>query len=81
MICSLGPTLAGRALGMRRLNGLQPLHDPSEEGALILYTPPKLSAHDQLKLSQWVFHFTCNNQHFYSVASRFIIQNAAKLDI
>lgn len=52
MICSLGPTLAGRALGMRRLNGLQPLHDPSEEGALILYTPPKLSAHDQLKLSQ-----------------------------
>lgn len=52
-----GPTLAGRALGMRRLNGLQPLHDPSEEGALILYTPPKLSAHDQLKLSQEKFTY------------------------
>lgn len=49
---SLGPTLAGRALGMRRVGGLQPLHDPDEEGALVLYSPPKLSAHDQLKLNQ-----------------------------
>ncbi|XP_060071052.1 DNA repair and recombination protein RAD54-like [Ylistrum balloti] len=40
----------GRALGVRRHGVRQPLHDPYEEGALILYTPPELSAHEQLKV-------------------------------
>jgi len=44
-----GPTL-GRCLGLRRSGSRQPLHDPEEEGALILYSPPELTAHDQLKL-------------------------------
>ncbi|ESO03390.1 hypothetical protein HELRODRAFT_157121 [Helobdella robusta] len=36
-----------------RLSGTtQALHDPFEENALILYEPPKQSAHDQLKLSK-----------------------------
>lgn len=43
-----GP-LAGRVLGIRRQGTRQPLHDPFEEGALILYSPPELSAHEQLK--------------------------------
>ncbi|XP_055996293.1 DNA repair and recombination protein RAD54-like [Ostrea edulis] len=43
-----GP-LAGRALGIRRQGSRQPLHDPNEEDALILYSPPELSAHEQLK--------------------------------
>ena len=30
------------------------LHDPYEEGALILYSPKELSAHDQLTLSKCV---------------------------
>ncbi|KAH3695581.1 hypothetical protein DPMN_083042, partial [Dreissena polymorpha] len=38
-----------RALGVRRLGARQPLHDPFEEGALVLYVPPELSAHDLLK--------------------------------
>ncbi|XP_071117638.1 DNA repair and recombination protein RAD54-like [Haliotis cracherodii] len=40
---------SSRALGVRRQGARQPLHDPYEEGSLILYTPPELSAHDQLK--------------------------------
>jgi hypothetical protein len=44
-----GPTLS-KALGVRRQGSRQPLHDPYEEGALVLYTPPELSAHDQLKV-------------------------------
>ncbi|KAL4236946.1 DNA repair and recombination protein RAD54-like [Mactra antiquata] len=39
-----------KALGVRRNGARQPLHDPFEEGALVLYIPPELSAHDQLKL-------------------------------
>lgn len=44
-----GPTL-NRALGVRRQGARQPLHDPFEEGALVLYIPPELSAHEQLKV-------------------------------
>lgn len=36
-------------LGVRRQGARQPLHDPFEENALVLYIPPELSAHDQLK--------------------------------
>ncbi|XP_013398065.1 DNA repair and recombination protein RAD54-like [Lingula anatina] len=38
-----------RALGVRRQGARRALHDPFEEGALVLYSPPELSAHDQLK--------------------------------
>ncbi|WAR23728.1 RAD54-like protein [Mya arenaria] len=44
-----GSTL-NRVLGLRRTGARQPLHDPFEDGALVLYIPPELSAHDQLKL-------------------------------
>jgi len=44
-----GPTLGNRALGVRRTGSIQPLHDPDEENALVLYSPPKISAHEQLK--------------------------------
>lgn len=44
-----GPTIASRALGVRRQGARVPLHDPFEEGALVLYSPPELSAHEQLK--------------------------------
>ncbi|XP_034255426.1 DNA repair and recombination protein RAD54-like [Thrips palmi] len=40
---------SGRALGVRRSGVRRPLHDPDEPNALILYTPPELSAHDKLK--------------------------------
>ncbi|XP_064604260.1 DNA repair and recombination protein RAD54-like isoform X1 [Liolophura sinensis] len=45
-----GACLGNRALGLRRQGTRQPLHDPYEEGALVLYTPPELSAHDKLKV-------------------------------
>ncbi|KAL3870083.1 hypothetical protein ACJMK2_042697 [Sinanodonta woodiana] len=44
------PTLGTRALGIRRQGARQPLHDPYEDGALVLFTPPELSAHEQLKV-------------------------------
>lgn len=43
-------TTFNRALGVRRQGNRQPLYDPFEEGALVLYTPPELSAHEQLKV-------------------------------
>ncbi len=44
-----------RGLGMRRgSHDRIPLHDPFEEGALILHTPQEMSAHDQLTLDRWV---------------------------
>ena len=46
-----GPTLS-RCLGVRRQGARTALHDPFEEGALVLYCPPELSAHDQLKLDR-----------------------------
>ncbi len=44
------PSSYGRCLGVRRAGGRQPLHDPEEEGALVLYSPPEVSEHDKLKL-------------------------------
>ncbi|XP_026563004.1 DNA repair and recombination protein RAD54-like [Pseudonaja textilis] len=46
-----GP-LGLRALGIKRSGGRHALHDPFEEGALVLYEPPPLSAHDQLKVDK-----------------------------
>jgi len=40
----------GRSLGVRRSGGRQPLHDPLEEGALVLFSPPELSEHEKLKV-------------------------------
>lgn len=44
---NVGPLL-GRALGIRRQGARQALHDPFEEGALVLYAPPELSIHEQM---------------------------------
>ncbi|KAG5454094.1 DNA repair and recombination protein RAD54-like [Clonorchis sinensis] len=44
-----GSCIESKALGLRRSTSRVALHDPYEEGALILYTPPELSAHDALK--------------------------------
>lgn len=38
---------------MRRSGLKSALHDPYEEGALVLYTPKDLSAHEQLTLSRY----------------------------
>jgi DNA repair and recombination RAD54-like protein len=42
--------LGGRCLGIARSKCRRALHDPNEPGALILYEPPEISAHDKLKL-------------------------------
>lgn len=47
-----GSLYYGRALGVRRQGTRKSLHDPEEEGALILYTPPEISAHDRLKIDR-----------------------------
>ncbi|XP_042637703.1 DNA repair and recombination protein RAD54-like [Orycteropus afer afer] len=46
-----GP-LGSRALGLKRAGVRRALHDPLEEGALVLYEPPLLSNHDLLKLDK-----------------------------
>lgn len=43
-------SLGSRALGQRRQGVRRALHDPDEPGALVLFHPPSLSAHDQLKV-------------------------------
>ncbi|XP_038067942.1 DNA repair and recombination protein RAD54-like [Patiria miniata] len=47
-----GPTLASRGLGIRRQGLRQPLHDPFEEGALVLYAPEQVSAQEQLTIDR-----------------------------
>ncbi|XP_072130723.1 DNA repair and recombination protein RAD54-like [Mobula birostris] len=42
-------SLGLKALGIKRTGARRSLHDPYEEGALVLFEPPPLSAHDQLK--------------------------------
>lgn len=46
-----GATLSSKALGVRRQGTRNSLHDPDEEGALILYSPPELSAHELVKMN------------------------------
>lgn len=53
-LCDLSGSLGFRALGVKRAGVRHALHDPFEEGALVLYEPPPLSAHDQLKMDKWV---------------------------
>ncbi|XP_053103240.1 DNA repair and recombination protein RAD54-like [Hemicordylus capensis] len=45
-------SLGFRALGIKRAGVRHSLHDPFEEGALVLYEPPPLSAHEQLKIDK-----------------------------
>ncbi|XP_015277433.1 PREDICTED: DNA repair and recombination protein RAD54-like [Gekko japonicus] len=45
-------SLGFRALGIKRAGVRHALHDPFEQGALVLYEPPPLSAHDQLKIDK-----------------------------
>lgn len=59
----LGP-LGSRALGLKRAGVRRALHDPLEEGALVLYEPPPLSAHDQLKLDKYVHWYFLNRFGF-----------------
>ena len=47
-----GTLLAGRGLGIRKQLLRKPLHDPFEENALVLYSPPEISAHDAIKLDK-----------------------------
>lgn len=46
------PTGYTRSLGARRQGTRMPLYDPDEENALILYSPPELSAHELLKVDK-----------------------------
>lgn len=46
-----GPTHT-KALGIKRQGSKRALHDPEEEGALILYHPKEIGAHQQLKISE-----------------------------
>lgn len=39
-----------KALGIKRQGAKRALHDPDAEGALILYHPSDISAHEQLKV-------------------------------
>ena len=57
-----GPTI-GKALGLKRAGVRQPLHDPDEPGALVVYSPPELSAHDKLKGIGYCFFFFYNCEH------------------
>lgn len=41
-----------RALGLRRQGVRCPLFDPYAEGALVVYTPPEVSAHEALKMDE-----------------------------
>ncbi|XP_041475645.1 DNA repair and recombination protein RAD54-like [Lytechinus variegatus] len=45
-------SFGSRGLGIRRQGVRQPLHDPTEEGALVLYSPPELSAHEKLSVDK-----------------------------
>ncbi|PIK51719.1 putative DNA repair and recombination protein RAD54-like [Apostichopus japonicus] len=44
-----GPSYRQRILGVRRTTGMRPLHDPTEEDALVLFAPPEVSAEERLK--------------------------------
>ena len=45
----VGSLFSRRGLGMRKTTGIKAsLHDPFEEDALVLYSPPELTAHEKL---------------------------------
>ena len=45
--CCLGCTYS-RGLGIKRKGPRRALHDPYEDNALVLYSPPELTAHEKL---------------------------------
>lgn len=47
-------SLGLRALGLRRAGVRKALHDPFEDGALVLYEPPAISAHELIKADKSV---------------------------
>ncbi|XP_062500360.1 DNA repair and recombination protein RAD54-like isoform X2 [Corticium candelabrum] len=56
-----GSLFSRRGLGMRKTTGIKAsLHDPFEEDALVLYSPPELTAHEKL-------NFDLNKQKVYVV--------------
>ncbi|KAH7934938.1 DNA repair and recombination protein RAD54-like isoform X4 [Rhipicephalus sanguineus] len=50
------PSLQSRSLGLKRTSGPRPLHDPDEEGALVLYAPPALTNHEQMTGNSKLVH-------------------------
>ena len=47
IFCLAGSTYS-RGLGIKRKGPRRALHDPYEEDALVLYSPPELTAHEKL---------------------------------
>lgn len=47
------PSANCRSLGIKRDGTRQPLHDPEEENALLLYSPPILSQEEMLKADKY----------------------------
>ncbi|KAL1245871.1 DNA repair and recombination protein RAD54-like [Trichinella spiralis] len=45
-----GSSYGNKALGLRRSGARVALHDPYEEGALVLFEPPEIGKHEKLKL-------------------------------
>lgn len=55
-----------KTLGYRKSGGRRPLHDPEEEGALILWAPPDLSAtevltvkEEKIQVGYWISWLIC----------------------
>ena len=46
------PAGLGRCLGMKSRGMRCPLHDPNVEGALVLFTPSELTAHEKLTVDK-----------------------------
>lgn len=80
-LCSISGPLGLRSLGVKRAGLRRPLHDPFEEGALVLYEPPVLSAHDQLKIDKWVitWHECCSSDLFLGVGLCAFLPNVFEL--
>ena len=47
-----GQLATGRGLGIKKQLLRKPLHDPFEENALILFSPPEISAHESMKMDK-----------------------------
>ena len=46
--CCLAGSTYSRGLGIKRKGPRRALHDPYAEDALVLYSPPELTAHEKL---------------------------------
>lgn len=53
LLCTVGaPAGLGRCLGMKSRGMRCPLHDPNADGALVLFTPSELTAHEKLTIDK-----------------------------